>query len=274
VHPPARGDRAGGRELRYRQTIMPRAGGSAASAMSGTHSNLCPIMSRQVQVQLGLKLPRTRTHGGARRGAGRKPRGARPGVSHRRRDHVARQPPVHVTMRVLDHVWNLRSRRCHAVVQAALAGMLDRREFRVVHYSVQGNHVHLIVEADDRRALSEGIQGFSVRLAKGLNRLMRRRGKVFADRFHEHVLRTPSETRRALAYVLLNHSSHMARIGKGAGQATVDPFSSGAAFDGWREPVAPGPGAPVWKAPETWLLRSGWRRQGLLETSETPQGSS
>ncbi len=164
--------------------------------------------------QLRLKLPRQRTHGGERKGAGRKPEGDRAGGSHHGRDDVTRDTPVHVTLRVLDHVWNLRSRRCHAVVRAALAGMLDRRDFRVVHYSAQGNHLHLLVEADGNRELSEGMQGLSVRLAKGLNRLMRRRGKVFADRFHAHVLRTPSETRNALAYALLNHRSHMVRIGE------------------------------------------------------------
>jgi hypothetical protein len=84
-------------------------------------------------------------------------------------------------MRVLDHVWNLRSRRCHAVVEAALTGMLDRRDFRVVHYSVQGNHLHFLVEANGTRELSEGMQALSVRLAKGLNRVMRRRGRVFAE---------------------------------------------------------------------------------------------
>jgi REP element-mobilizing transposase RayT len=226
------------------------------------------------QGQLRLKIPRQRTHGGQRKGAGRKPKRDRAGVSHHGRDEVTRGTPVHVTLRVLDHVWNLRSRRCHAVVRAALAGMKDRRDFRVVHYSVQGNHLHLLAEADGNRELSEGLQGLSVRLAKGLNQLMARRGKVFADRFHAHVLRTPTETRNALAYALLNHRSHMARIGERVNHGPIDPFSSAATFDGWHDPAPQGVSDVPVKPPETWLLRMGWRRRGLVAASETPAARS
>jgi len=100
--------------------------------------------------------------------------------------------PVHATLRVLPHVWNLRRRDVLKVVEASLEGPKTWREFRVVHFSLQGDHLHFIVEADGNRVLSEGMQGLSVRLAKGLNRLMGRNGKVFADRFHAHVLRTPA----------------------------------------------------------------------------------
>jgi len=126
------------------------------------------------------------------------------------------------------------------------------------------------VEADGNRALSEGMQGLTVRLAKGLNRLMGSRGKVFADRYHAHVLRTPTEVRNALAYVLQNHRSHMVRIGKGSGAASPDPFSSAATFDGWLEvePVA----ITVTSAAETWLLREGWRRRGALSLASVPGG--
>jgi hypothetical protein len=154
------------------------------------------------------------------------------------------------------------------VVKAALDGAKTWREFRVVHFSLQGEHLHFIVEADDKRALSEGMQGLSVRLAKGLNRLMGRHGKVFADRFHAHVLRTPAETRNALAYVLLNHRSHMARIGEPTAATATDPFSSAAAFDGWRE-VRPKPMRST-SPPKTWLLRQGWRKRGVLSLGETP----
>lgn len=227
--------------------------------------------------QLGLELRPRRTHGGAREGAGRRPAdGGQAGVSHHGRPVVVRKDtPVHVTLRVLDHVWNLRSQRALRVVNAALEGMRGWREFRVVHFSLQGNHIHLIAEADDNRALSEGAQALQVRLAKGLNRMMGRHGKVFADRFHAHVLETPSETRRAIAYVLLNHRSHAARRGERVGSGAADPFSSGPAFDGWSG-FAPVDGAAT-KAttvataqPRGWLLREGWRRRGLLSPDEVP----
>ncbi len=199
------------------------------------------------QLRLRLKVPPR--HGGARRGAGRKPRGARAGVTHHRREEVTRETPVHVTLRLRDHVWNLRSLRALAVFRRALAGMLAFPGFRVVHFSLQGNHLHAIVEAEDNRTLSQGVQGLSVRLAKGLNRMMGRHGAVFSDRYHAHVLRTPSEVARALAYVLQNHRGHMARLGRRASCGPVDPFSSSAAGS-----------AEVTARPESWLLARGWQR--------------
>lgn len=221
--------------------------------------------SRQIYLPLAPRFG----HGGARRGAGRKPRRERPGVSHHGRERIRSTAPVHATLRVLPHVWNLRSARSFAVVARAVEGMKGWREFRVVHFSTLGDHLHFIVEADDARALSGGMQGLSVRLAKGLNRMMGRKGKVFADRFHAHVLRTPSEVRNALVYVLLNHRSHMARIGERVGPGALDRFSSAAAFDGWAgRPHAPS-GAVV-ALPTTWLLRAGWKRRGLLSPDEVP----
>jgi REP-associated tyrosine transposase len=217
--------------------------------------------------QLDLALP---SRGGARPGAGRKPKGPRAGVSHHGRPATCARNPVHVTLHVLEHVWNLRSQRAFRVVQAAIAGAQRPGEFTVVHFSVQGNHLHLVAEAQGSRALSEGVQGFSVRLAKGLNRMMGRRGKVLADRFHAHVLETPAEVRRTLAYVLLNFRSHMARLGKPP-EAGLDPFSSAAAFDGWKPGVLAAPAQhTVTLAPQTWLLAAGWRRHGLLSPDEVP----
>jgi len=218
--------------------------------------------------QLRMSLPPPSTHGGARRGAGRKPRGERAGVPHRERPELERPSPVHVSVRVRDHVWNVRSRRVLAIVEAALAGAQTWREFRVVHFALLGDHLHFIVEAEGNRALSEGMQGLSVRIAKGLNRLMGTRGTVFADRYHAHVLRTPAEVRNALAYVLMNHRSHMARIKEPGAGRSPDPFSSAATFEGWRE-VEPAP-RTVTAAPETWLLARGWRTRGLMSLADTP----
>jgi REP element-mobilizing transposase RayT len=87
-------------------------------------------------------------------------------------------------------------------IAAALRIGGDRFDVRVVEFSVQGNHVHLLVEAPDRHALARAIQGFSIRVAKGLNRMMGRTGRVFDDRYHARVLRTPTEVRHAIRYVL------------------------------------------------------------------------
>jgi putative transposase len=197
------------------------------------------------QRQLGL-VPRF-GWGGARAGAGPKPVGEEAGVSHRREIEVDERFPVHVTLRAREHVWNLRSHRCHAIVAAALRGVLGRAHFRVVHFSIQGNHLHFIAEADGAAALARGMKALSGRIAIRLNRLMGRRGAVYADRYHAHVLQTPAEVRNALTYVLGNFASHAARRGEPLPAGFVDPYSSAAAVgpDGLPPPVS---------RPRSWLL--------------------
>jgi hypothetical protein len=137
-----------------------------------------------------------------------------------------------------------------------------------VHFAVLRNHVHYMVEAGGRRSLTAGLRGLHVRVARRLNRLWGRRGNVFPDRFHERILRGPREVRAALAYVLSNARRH------GIALSGIDPFSSGAWFDGWngrvREDEA-APERPRWlRAARTWLLARGWRRSGLLDVRARP----
>ena len=139
--------------------------------------------------------------------------------------------------------------------------------FRLVQFSVQANHLHLIAEADDRRALSRGMRALGVRIAKRLNRMLCRTGRVFADRYHARQLATPTEVRNALRYVL-NNALHHGLRGK-----LPDPCSSGPAFDGWRDRfVTKLTLAPVCAA-RSWLLRVGWRKRGRIGLSELPAGS-
>ncbi len=170
-----------------------------------------------------------RTWGGARRGAGRKSTGER-----RRAPHLAREPfrpsqPVHVSVRLVDRVWNLRSERSYSIVHRALDAVRRRPGFRVVQFSVQGNHLHLIVEADGPGRLASGVRALSIRLARGLNVLMGTRGRAVEDRFHAHVLRTPTEVRNAVRYVAENHANHRERLGLGARRDKADPYSSAVA---------------------------------------------
>jgi REP element-mobilizing transposase RayT len=171
-----------------------------------------------------------RTWGGKRKGAGRKPSGKRAGVEHVTREVLKRRFPVHATWR-MDGAWNLRSRRSFAVLRRAMFGGAVRFGFRLVHYAVMGNHVHLIVEAEDRTALWRGMLGWGVRIAKRMNRLMGRTGRVLVDRYHAHILKTPTEVRAARVYLLGNAQAHYGRKGP-------DPYASLA-------PVV---------APRTWLL--------------------
>jgi hypothetical protein len=140
-------------------------------------------------------------------------------------------------------------------VRAALAAS-NRLLFRVVHFSVQTDHVHLLVEADTAKAFVSGVSAIAIRCALAVNRATKRRGRVWSDRYHGRALRTPSEVRRALAYVLLNFRKHLRATSQ------VDPCSSGDWFDGWAQPpetsLQPRPVA----TPRTWLLATGWRRAG------------
>jgi hypothetical protein len=185
-----------------------------------------PVPRRGPTAQLTLKLP---TWGGRRRGAGRKPAGERPRALHVAREDVKPYQPVHVTFRVLEHVWNLRSQRAFRVIDEALRGAQRRPGFRVVHYSVQGNHLHLVVEADGARTFFLRVRGLAVRLARGLNRMMGRSGPVLADRYDAHVLRSPAEVRNAVRYVLGNFESHAERRGEPRStKGWIDPYSSAA----------------------------------------------
>ena len=126
----------------------------------------------------------------------------------------------------------------------------DRFDVRVIQFSVQGNHIHLLVEAPNRRALARAIQGFSIRVAKGLNRMMGRKGRVFDDRYHARMLRTPTEVRHTIHYVLENARKHAAQRGETYAPGYVDPYSSAGAPDLALPPA------------QTWLLRVGGKRAG------------
>jgi REP element-mobilizing transposase RayT len=205
-------------------------------------------------------------HGGKRKGAGRKPKGEHPLMPHARRDVVRKDTPLHITVRLAAGLPNLRRPAEMVVIRAALRAARGRSGLRLVHYSVLGNHLHLIVEAPDRESVSRGMNGLLVRLAKNLNRLWKRRGKVFPDRYHEERITTPTQARNALRYVLNNAQKH-GLLGAGS----IDPCSSALAFDGWKQPsITPRPLDTV-LAPEAWLLRSGWRKQGLLDLFEIPR---
>ncbi len=168
--------------------------------------------------------------------------------------------PLHVTLRMAEGVWNLRAERCFAPIRRALAGAQRIGSFRVVHYSVQGNHAHLVVEADDHASFVSGLRSLTVRIARSLNRVMGRRGRVLAGRTHARPLRTATQVRNVLRYVLLNRTRHL------GGEPIVDECSTGPWFRDWHSLTGPvpraGPRAPerVDSAARTWLLRLGYRR--------------
>jgi REP element-mobilizing transposase RayT len=192
-------------------------------------------------------------------------------VSHLRRPELKARHPVHVTMRLAKELPNLRHKPLARLVLSALHAAKQRLGASLVHFSIQSNHLHLIVEAADGRALSSAMKGLAIRLARSVNRRCGRRGRVFAERFHARALRTPLEVRRALIYVLHNHRHHHTGMGQ---PSFVDALSSAAYFDGFAPSIdggfVPSEPAPVAK-PSTWLLRVGWRRFGLLQPHDVPK---
>ncbi len=214
---------------------------------------------------------RFRQWGGRRRGAGR-PRTRDPGVTHDARPKLAKRYPVHATLRAAAGVPNLRRMSVYATIEAALVALLARADFRVVHFCVQTNHVHLILEASDARALSQRMQALAIRIARGVNRATRRRGKIWAGRYHARTLRTPREVRNAICYVLQNTRRHDTSERVMVDPSWVDPRSSGSWFDGWKR-LPEGlskPNYPPTSEPRTWLLAPGWRRYGLIRVDEVP----
>ena len=230
--------------------------------------------------QLGLNfqgesdLRVVRSRGGARKGAGRKrlPAPLRHTPHRARAKHRARHP-VHVTLRAFTH--SLRSQHVAGTVLNALRDS-NSPQFRVVHHSVQDNHLHLLVEAESKRALSSGVRGLMIRIARRVNQLLFRRGRFWADRWHGTALTSPRQVRNALVYVLKNrhkHASHSGRPGKPHSSHEHDPLSSIQWFHGLAHPLprafrSLGQRCAV---ATTWLLCVGWKIHGLIKPTETPK---
>ncbi|HLK91824.1 MAG TPA: hypothetical protein VKZ18_18175 [Polyangia bacterium] len=154
--------------------------------------------------------------------------------------------------------------------------------FRIIHFSIQQDHGHFIVEGDEARRARGGMHGLAIRLALAVNRALgRRKGKVVGDRYHVRPLTTPRQMRASMVYVLLNFRKHL------NAPAGIDPRSSGPQFSGWHREAplesadvpfraaAAGPGAPAATVePATWMAAVGWRRAGgPLRIEERPARS-
>ena len=196
------------------------------------------------------------THGGKRERAGRKRTpGTKPPMPHRSRAPISRRSPVHVTMRVAPSVYSLRSKRSLRVIDASLRAGAERFGVLVVQASVQGNHIHFLVEADDAATLGRAMRGLAIRMARGLNRMMGRSGgQVFAERYHARLLATPTEVRNAIHYLRHNHRHHLGERAALLPVSFVEPYTSDALLAG------------VLPLPTLWVLRIGWRRARSART--------
>ena len=256
--------------------------GDAARANAATRKSQAPGEGSQ------LVLFERKKRGGKRRGAGRPKSGVRAAEPHKRRPFHDERQPVHVVLRVVKAVGSLRRRLTYQAIRAATRVAARRRDFRIVHLSIQRTHVHLLVEAKGKAALSAGMQGFQISAAKHLNAAIskgrpgpRRRGTVFPDRYHAVVIDSPRQARHALSYVINNWRKHAEDRGEVTRRWDIDWYASGAMFTGWKEQgnrgVAfrcPPEFAPmVVSAPRTWLLRKGWQMHGAISCREVPSAA-
>jgi REP element-mobilizing transposase RayT len=230
-----------------------------------------------------------RKRGGKRRGAGRKPKGRRAGSPHKARPKLDARHPVHVTLRVVSAIGKLRRRCVYRAIREATLTTARRENFRIVHVSIQSNHIHLLVEAEDAQALARGLQGFQISAARHINAELskaasvrtpglRRRGTVFPDRYHATIITTPRQARHTLSYLLGNWRKHQEDRMAPMSAWTIDWFSSAVMFPGWAEY---GDEPFLWRGPptydplivyqpRTWLLREGWKRSGPISCHEIP----
>jgi putative transposase len=211
-------------------------------------------------------------HGGARPGAGRK-KSVKRGGPHRARPALQACNPAHVVLRTRVGVPRLRQARMYRAIRRVLGRYVGRGEFRIAQVSIQHNHLHLIVEASDARALTRGMQSFAINAARAINVAWGRRGAVFAGRYHATQIRTARQMRNALVYVLNNWRRHREDIADvRCLRAQLDPYSTAVSFAGWTKRFAVPAGyvpLPV-SEPRTALLRTGWRWHGRLDPWDVP----
>ena len=217
-------------------------------------------------------------HGGPRPGAGR-PRGGGAEVPHTKRPDFKEAEPAHVTIRIRKGISSLRVKKIIRAFRRSLRPVLARDDFRVVAYSIQRNHLHLIVEAAGNDAMASGMKAVASRLSRVVNRVFKRSGKVLEGRYHLRALASPREVRNAIAYVLLNNRKHYRERKGFAPPVRIDPASSGRWFDSWiRDAPLPGLEEPLGPDPrevspaQSWLLRKGWKTKGLIDPAEVPGG--
>jgi REP element-mobilizing transposase RayT len=238
-----------------------------------------------VQLEMAIRVDKNgQRRGGKRKGAGRPKKGVRASERHKTRPEINPRHPQHVTLRVVGAVGYLRKPHMFRAIRRALVTIMERVEadFRIVHFSVQGNHLHLVCEADSKRALASGMKAFECAAAQYLNQELsrergeKRRGPVFADRYHVRAMSSVRQTRNCLNYVL-NNWRHHGLTGPSLFEGKLDYYSSAVFFPGWKERttstihIPPDYDPPAVSRPQTWLLNEAWKRAKPISVFETPR---
>jgi len=151
---------------------------------------------------MAKKRKRSSNWGGRRQGAGRKPSKPVRGGDHRERPYLTGRHPVLVTMVRDPKLKDLRRGKALVAAHLALGRAANRNGLSLTHYAVGEDHVYLICEPRSGEDLSEGMKGLTVRFSKAINKVWRRKGSIFSERYVVTLLREPEELRRTLARLL------------------------------------------------------------------------
>jgi putative transposase len=229
------------------------------------------IRRRRIPVQMTFEDRRKLT----RAGAEKKRPGPKPAefanVRHRARAVHKYWNPLHVTMRAKRGLPSFRAQTLFAAFESAVR-RTRRDDFRVVEFSVQDDHLHLIVEADDSDALARGMKSFSVRANRLYNAAAGRgRGRVWGDRYHRRDLTSARQVRNALVYCLQNYKKHH---GVTSGAPRIDLCSSARWFQGWTAIRQHDDGPRPTENARTVLLGTAWQKHGYIHPGEAPRAPS
>jgi REP element-mobilizing transposase RayT len=237
-------------------------------------------VSRQLELPTN-RLARAHNRQNAEIAAGKRPRG-KPGrpkkatpsahaVSHRHRPRLHKKEVLHLTLKLRRGLQSLRRGKTYRAIERSFFKYSLRDGFRLVHFSIQHDHLHFIAEADSKSALTQAMQRLNVSLARQLNFVWKKlsgkwTGRVFKERYHQHVLRNPNEVRAALLYVLRNALKH-----RQVRQGEQDYYSSARYFDGFSKQRHETPPENLIAKATAWLLTTGWRDLGLIKSFEVPR---
>ena len=258
--------------------------------MAGSSNTIALASKRGPQLALTYEKrdKNGQKRGGKRDGAGRKRVAHTLGKGKKYEPHVKRtaidpRHPQHVTLTVVGDIASLRTMDMYAAVKKAIV-IANDDSFRIVHHSVQGNHIHLVVEAASKQTLAAGMKRFEISCAKRINAAMTRRigtkrkGQVFADRYHATPITNVRQLRNVLRYIMNNwrHHAQSTRNDVGLYDGRLDPYSSAIWFEGWKERttkeihVPPDYDPPPRVEAKTWLLRQGWQKAPPISCWEIP----
>ena len=201
---------------------------------------------------------------------------------------------MHITVKARKGLPSFRSQRIHNMMLEVLRNQIYvlrkyAGAFKVAHFSIQTNHIHIMIEADDTKTLRSGVSGLVIAFARQLAKLLgRKKCKVWAERFHSRELHAPRDVRNVLSYIFQSFKHHETTHGSGM-RSRPHRYSSARWFDGWYQQVLiPIPidesaymrGPPPWVPttagePRTWLLGTGRKeRHGKLNMMDRPGGVS